>query len=178
MSWRSGAGTLSVVAVTLSLALTCGCTAGDEPSGVSAPNLSPTPIKQIDKEKAAAVAVVQAFNVFYRRSLQGDDQLDTPRLRELVTQPYLSQVRRQIRQAQRRDVVMRGRDRYTPRSVRVDGSRARVVTCWDPTGANLMVLETTPPRRIAAAQPNLTTFVMEKSRGRWRISRRIPDGSC
>lgn len=147
-----------------------------------APNpeeLSPSPVKQEDKDKQAVEATLDAYNQVVKTSLSTrKGNIPIARIRRLLAEPYATKFGRQLASERSAGLVMRGTDTYTTRSIKIRGDRATLVTCWDPTDADIVNTYAKPVQKVKPAPPTETTFTFERSGADWKIARRKPGKDC
>jgi hypothetical protein len=168
-----------VVTCVLLLAGTA-CSSSDDPRGdASSPDLSPAPVKKADKEKAAVVETLTMYNAAVKASMPRSRRpVPIRRIRAVVAEPYATQLGKQLAVQHSAGLVMRGQDVYTTRSVAVHQDRATLVTCWDPSKADIVNVLATPQQTVAPAPATLTTFRLKKVGGTWKITKRVPGRAC
>lgn len=167
-------------AVTVSLLAGLASCSGDAHEPRPAPSdLAPPPIKRADKDRAAVERTLLLYDRLVKAALsQRTDPIPARRIRAVVSEPYATKLGRQLAGEQSAGLVMRGRDVYTTRRVTVTADRATLVTCWDPTRADIVNVHVKPERKVRPARANLTTFRLERSGERWTITGRTAGRPC
>jgi len=156
----------------------CGSGAG-QPSADPPTEFSPSPVKQEDKDEAAVERTVVVYGALTKRALS-PRKADVPlrRVRAVVAEPDAPKLARQLAGEHSAGLVMRGTERYTTREVTVKGDRATLVTCWDPTDADIVNVFAKPVEKVRPAPPTETTFLLERQGAGWKIIERRPGEPC
>jgi hypothetical protein len=162
------------------LVVLAACGSGsDQPSAGPPTQFSPSPVKQEDRDEAAAERAVDAYGALTKDALSAR-RADLPirRVRTVVAEPYATRLARRLATEHSAGLVMRGTERYTTREVTVQGDRATVVTCWDPTEADIVNTFAKPVQKVRPAPPTETTFLLERADDGWKITERRPGTTC
>jgi hypothetical protein len=163
------------------MALLASCSGGGSEAGkrTDPKDLEPSPVKKVDKDKAAIEATMRGYARATKASLaEGRKLPPMARIRAVVAEPYATRYGRQLAGERSTGLVMRGLDVYTTRKVTVSGDRATLLTCWDGRGANVVNIYTKPVQVVPPAKPNLTTFLLKRVGDGWKITKRTPGKAC